>query len=126
MGSLTYAVLPGGLSTADHDSIFELAGRGWRPTRIARRLLKHPSTVYWFMLRHALVAPGPSRAKPYRRGETLVVPYTPEEDAFIVALRVQRYRLDEIARLVAARFGTRRKPHSLFVRLVMLAAREDA
>jgi len=126
VSKLKYDVRPGGLAEEDHQRIFDLAARGWKPTRIAREIEKHPATVYWFMIRNSLATPGATKFKTYIRNGKPVVPYSPEEDAFIVALRVQDYSLAEIARLAASRFGTNRKMHSVQVRLIMLAARDEA
>ena len=120
---LSYPVKPGGLSDRDREAIFEMAERGLTCGPIARRLSKHPATVRWFMFRNGLVAPSrrssmptdhPNRAN--RKG------YAPDEDAFILALRLQSIGLSEIARLATLRFGHPRSAHGISVRLVMLAA----
>lgn len=123
---LNHDVLPGGLSEECQARIFELAERGWAASRIARDLRKHPSTVQWFMYRSGLKAPEYRKTEPYYRGGRLVVPFSPEEDAFIVALRVQDYSPRKIAELASKRFGHDRNNHTVRCRLVMLAAREDA
>lgn len=125
--TLSHQVLPGGLSTDDHARIFDLAeNRGWKAHRIARTLQKHPATVQWFMYRQGLAAPVYHGTKPYMRGGRLVVPFTPEEDAFIEALRVQDFGFSKIADLTNKRFGLDRSFHTIHCRLVMLAAREAA
>lgn len=121
---LSYAILPGGLTEADHERIFALADEGWKSPRIARAILKHPSTVQWFMYRHGLKAPAYGMG-PCMRGGRLVMPFTPEEDAFVLALRVQDYSPRQIADLATKRFGHPRNHHTVACRLVMLAARED-
>lgn len=127
MGAFTHSVLPGGLSEQDHDRIHELAERGWKPSRIARQINKNPGTVYWFMLRQGLVAPKPAHNRePYERNGRMVYPYSPEEDAYIEALRVQDFAFRDIANLASKRFGKARTAHGIFVRLTMLAAREIA
>jgi hypothetical protein len=123
---LSYAVVPGGLAADDHQQIFELAERGWTPSRIARRLQKHPATVYWFMLTKALVAPKRQNHKSYQRGGRTVRPFSPDEDVFITALRVQEFSFQSIADAVNKRFATERSAHGIHVRLVMLAAKEEA
>jgi hypothetical protein len=122
---LSYEVVPGGLGPVERDRIFALAKKGLKGHKIARELRKHPATVRWFMYRNGLLAPkhyGP----PTLRGGKIVKPFTPEEDAFITALRVQSFGPTEIARLTTKRFGHPRTLHVVSQRLVMLAAREDA
>ena len=125
--ALTHPVRPGGLAPEDHERIFALAERGWKSTRIAREIEKHPSTVQWFMYRHGLKAPLYRRdpLKPVTRGGRIVKPFPPEEDAFITALRVQGFGPRKIAELATKRFGHPRNHHTIACRLVMLAARED-
>ena len=125
--ALSYAVIPGGLTPAHHDQIFELAERGWKATRIARKLRKHPGTVQWFMYRHGLKAPvSPSEPRAYTRNGRTVKLFMPEEDAFIESLRAAGKGPTEIARLATERFGHPRNMHTIACRLVMLAAREVA
>jgi hypothetical protein len=122
-----WTVRPGGLSNADHKMIRELADRGWNSNRIAQRIEKHPATVAWFMYSRGLKerTRQPTPRKPYTRADgVLVSPFTPDEDAFIEALRVQQYKFVEIARLANARFGTKRPHNSIQMRLVMLAGGE--
>lgn len=123
---LNHPVRPGGLSKLDHDKIFALAARGWKSSRIAAALEKHPSTVQWFMYRNGLKAPEYRSSKPYIRNGRLVAPFSPEEDAYIVALRVQGFGPLKISELATKRFGNVRNFHTVACRLVMLAAREDA
>jgi hypothetical protein len=126
VSKVTHHVRPGGLSKQDHEYIEELAGRGWKATRIARCIEKHPCTVQWYMYRSGLAAPKYRDQEPYMRGGRLVVPFTPEEDAFIEALRVQGYGLKKIADVASKRYGAQRSPHVINCRLIMLAAREVA
>lgn len=125
---LKHPVRPGGLSAADHEYIHELARRGWTSHRIAASIEKHPSTVQWYMYRHGLKAPQyrENRLKPVVRGGRVVKPFTPEEDAFITALRIQGFGPRKIADLTTKRFGHPRTHHTVACRLVMLASREDA
>ncbi|MGX9145887.1 hypothetical protein [Mesorhizobium sp. 128a] len=125
MSKLSYNIKPGGLSADDHERIHELAARGWKSTRIAREIEKHPGTVQWFMYRHGLKAPSYGRTKSSFRNGREVKPFSPEEDAFITALRVQDYTPKQIADLSTRRFGHQRSNHTIACRLVMLAARDD-
>jgi IS30 family transposase len=124
--ALTYAVEPGGLSASDHERIHELHERGWKSTRIARALRKHPSTVQWFMYRNGLKAPEYRDAKPYTRNGRQVVPFSPDEDLFIEAKRTEGIGPRAIAKAADREFGTNRNHHTIACRLVMLAAREVA
>ena len=125
--TLNYAILPGGLSEADRERIFDLADRGMKCGPIARRIQKHPCTVRWFMYRNGLVQPTSGRSsmptdRPNARGAK---GYTPVEDAYLLALRTDGLGPTEIARRMTERFGHRRTLHGVMVRLTMLAARED-
>jgi hypothetical protein len=123
---INHPVRPGGLSKRDHEYIFALAEQGWKAHRIARAIEKHPATVQWFMYRSGLRAPAYRGTDPYFRNGRMIVPFTPEHDAFIEALRVQGYGLSKIAEMATKRFGHERSPHTINCRLVMLAAREVA
>ncbi len=121
-----HPVTPGGLSEQDHDRIHALADRGWSCSRIACAITKHPGTVYWFMCREGLIAPKQTDTpKVYSRGGRVVRRFGREEDAFIVALRVQGYGPTAITDLAAKRFGFARPLHSVVCRLVMLAGLES-
>ncbi len=126
MSKSSYAILPGGLSEADHDKIFALAEKGVKPSSIARRIQKHPATVRWFMYRNGLASPRPaSNNAPADRSDARGRKvYSAQEDAFIWRLRVAGTELAEIARRTTERFGHPRTRHSVEVRLVMLSARE--
>lgn len=123
--SLSHQVLPGGLSDADHAEIYRLADKGWSANRIAVKISKHPATVQWFMYCAGLSAPQYRNTKPYYRNGRLVTPFTPDEDAFIEALRIQDYHLDKIAEVASKRFGGQRTSHTIRCRLIMLAARHE-
>jgi IS30 family transposase len=117
----------GRLTDADKQRIFELHSNGMGPCRIARAIKRHPATVNWFMYRTGLRAPRyhANRPQSYVRNGRTVRAFSPEEDAFITALRIQDFGFTEIARLANQRFGTERGVHTIHCRLVMLAARED-
>jgi len=116
------------LTDADREQIEELAGRGLTSGQIAQRINKNHSTVLWFMYSRGLQAPAPSPTAPksYVRNGRLVHRWTTEEDTFIQALRIQDFTLAQIAKATNARFNTQRSSHTVNIRLVMLAAREDA
>ncbi|MCA0247652.1 MAG: helix-turn-helix domain-containing protein [Proteobacteria bacterium] len=112
------------LADSDHERIHELAERGWKVGRIAQAIGKNHSTVYWFMLRNGLVErpAGNRKDTPYRRAGRWVYPWNCDEDKLIESRRAQGGRLTDIAAEVAERFGKPRTPHSVHVRLIMLAA----
>jgi len=126
VGKVTHEVLPGGLSERDKDVIAAEFERGRKAHTIAREIRKHPSTVQWFLYREGLQGPRYGSLKPYRRGGRWVTPFSPEEDAFIVALRLEGLGPTQIARRASARFDTQRNMHTIQCRLVMLAARDTA
>ncbi|RWO37275.1 MAG: hypothetical protein EOS11_28730 [Mesorhizobium sp.] len=123
---LSYTVKPGGLSASDHERIHELAARGWKSSRIAREIEKHPATVQWFMYRSGLKAPEYRNGEPYVRNGRTVTPFSPREDEFIESLRADGIGHREIAKRVNAMFATERSCHTIQCRLIMLAAREVA
>jgi len=59
------------------------------------------------------------------RGGRVVHRFTVDEDALIVSLRQQGVGLTAIAQRASNEFGTNRSVHSIHVRLVMLAGREE-
>lgn len=121
----SHPVLPGGLSEADHERIFEMAEKGWKPSRIAQTLSKHPSTVQWFMYRQGLSAPSYGKPAQVRKDGTVVKPFLPEEDDVILKLRIDGAGPTSIARTMTERFGHKRSMHTIACRLVMLASREE-
>jgi len=126
MGRLSYTVRPGGLSEADHERIFALAGKGLTCGPIAQRIEKHPATVRWFMYRNGLAQPGQRHAKPADKADARGRKgYSAEEDAHLLALRAAGTDLRVIAENMTERFGHPRSRHGVEVRLTMLAARDD-
>ena len=123
---VNYQIEPGGLSPADHERIFELHDRGLKSGRIAQMLRKHPGTVAWFMYSRGLKTPRVAAAsRTYTRGGYTVRTFSSEDDAFMLALRVQEYGITEIARLISARTGHDYGVHSVQNRLVMLASLDE-
>lgn len=125
-GTLKHTVRPGGLAAADHERIHALAESGTKPTRIAQLISKHPSTVRFYMYRQGLCVPTGSRQPAYLRNGVPVRPFSPEEDAMMVDLRRQSLSSHVIATRLGERFGYTRSPHTIRIRLAMLAAAEDA
>jgi hypothetical protein len=62
---------------------------------------------------------------PYRRGGTLVRPFTAEEDALMEAMRVAGAGTTAIARALAARSGHPRSAATVNMRLKALARRAE-
>lgn len=116
------------LTEKDKARIEQLAAQGLRSSTIAKTIRRAKGTVSWYMYTAGLIAPrtAPAVSKSYvRRGRT-VHRYTADEDTLITTLRLQSFSLETIAEQCTKRFGTDRTPHSIKVRLIMLAAREDA
>lgn len=118
-----HPVLEGGLSATDHEAVFRLAAKGWKSSRIAREIRKHPSTVRWFMYSNGLTVPRYGRQPTVRNCRRR--PFSPEEDSFIEQLRGAGVGFAAIASLASERYGHPRSPHTIRCRLVMLAARDD-
>ena len=127
-----HPVRPGGLAPEDKERIRRLAddlerkGKTVTAGPIARKIEKHPGTVWWFLTREGYVAP--ARAAP---GDTPTVDsrgrkkFSAEEDQFLLDRRAEGVSITEIARLFGQKFEHKRTRHSLDVRLAMLAATED-
>lgn len=115
------------LTDKDKARIEQLAAQGMKSATIAKTIRRAKGTVTWYMYTAGLLAPkSASTASSYvRRGRT-VHRYTADEDTLITTLRLQNFSLETIADQCSKRFGTNRTPHSIKVRLIMLAAREDA
>jgi hypothetical protein len=121
-----HRVRPGGLSEADRAEIIRLTEeRGYKANRIARAIEKHPATVHWFMVSQGLAACG-NGGRRCRRNGRQALPFEADEDAFIVALRLDGLQPAAIAQRATERFGHLRSRHTIYNRLVRVAAREDA
>lgn len=127
-----HPVRPGGLAPEDKERIRRLAddleekGKPVTAGPIARKIEKHPGTVWWFLIREGYIAP--ARAAPDEvptvdaRGRKK---FSAAEDQFLLDRRAEGVSITEIARLFGQRFEHKRTRHSLDVRLTMLAASED-
>lgn len=115
------------LTDAEKDTILALAEKGYGAKRIANRIGRHEGGVQWFLYRMGLRAPGYGNSQPHVRSNGRAVkPFGPEEDAAIVAMRVEGASIVAIARQITADFGHSRSPDTVRNRLTMLAAREEA
>lgn len=114
----------GRMSAEEDKLVEELACRRWSPGRIAGRLNRHPATIAWALYRLGLRAPGPASGRSYMRGGIMVRQFSTDEDAYIETLRVAGHKPKAIAKAASARFGTNRSPHTINMRLLMLANRD--
>jgi hypothetical protein len=117
------------LSDAQIDEMCTLREDGWTINQIARHFTDagtpiSPSAIDWQCMSFGADAPPQKRGictqpvEPYGRGGHVVRPFTPEEDALLVALRSQGVRVCDIMR------RTGRPPNSIRARLLTLARRE--
>jgi hypothetical protein len=114
------------LTDADYELMAEMRGRGCSYEQIGRKIGCSSSAVSWHCLRLAIDPPKPRALKlnyhlvaPMKRGNHIVRPYSPEEDAKIVALERQGKSDTEIGRELG------RKANSIRGRLMTLARREE-
>jgi hypothetical protein len=114
----------GRLSDDELAAVEEMAGRKRTAGQIAVKLDRHPATIGWVMHRLGLKAPA-VRSFNYVRNGVPVRSFSPDEDAFIQALRCQDYSWSVIARLSEKRFDHRRSAATIGTRLRMLANREQ-
>jgi hypothetical protein len=115
----------GRLSRAEEAAIVDLAARNFSPGRIAQKLNRHPATINYAMHRLHLRAVA-RRDFAYFRGGVPVKSFSPTEDAYLTALRVQGLSHTQIAILLTHRFGHPRSSHTIGVRLALLANAEAA
>lgn len=124
-----WATKTGRMSEEERRQIEGLAASMKNPTpsKIARRLNRHPATVTWYMLRNGLIERSPGHAsKPYMRNGAMVYPYAPEHDRRLIELRTDkpgRSRLTyrEIGEILTREFSIKRDAHSVQVRMTQLA-----
>lgn len=114
-------IIRGRLSDAEKARIEALAGamETVRPGPIARAMNRHVDTVKWYLLQHGwLERTLQYGGKPNRRS----TPFTPDEDARLVALRREGLSRGAVAAQLAKEFGRHRSASSVRTRLAMLAA----
>jgi IS30 family transposase len=126
---LTGALVRGRLSPDEKRRIEEMSDAGLTPGQIARRLNRLYATVNFAMTTAGLRAPKPRRFSFVRKGRP-VRSFSPEEDTLIEALRCQSFTTTKIAEIVTKRWGHRRQPATISIRLRQLATisllREEA
>ena len=119
-------VKKGRLSGDEEEMISALAELGRSAGQIAVRLNRHAGTINFAMHRMGLKAPV-ARSFDYTRANgSAVKSFSPEEDAFIEALRIQHFTYEKIAEVSAKRFGHQRTPATIGIRLKMLANLAEA
>ncbi|MBN8987443.1 MAG: hypothetical protein J0H42_04305 [Rhizobiales bacterium] len=115
-----------GLSDADRAEIERLCEAMAKPTpgKISNKIGRDVGTVAWFMITQGLIERKIQYGGPtsYVQGGKVVFRYTEEHDRKIVAMRRDGKSVREIAAVVTREFGIARTPHSIDVRLKMLAA----
>jgi hypothetical protein len=114
-------ILTGRLSAAERNEIEKFADLGKTPGWIANKLNRHPCAVNNAMISVGLRACKPRKFSYVRNGRT-VRSFNPEEDALIDNMRTARCTLRDIAEACAERFGYRRTPETIGMRLKALSA----
>jgi DNA-binding CsgD family transcriptional regulator len=115
----------GRMEPAEMEQIASMAERGLGPGQIAARLNRHPGTVNYAMHRlgyRKLVR----RTTTYVRNGVVVKPFSEAEDQLVTDLRERGLSVCKIAEQVTASFGHTRSPHTINVRLIMLASAAEA
>lgn len=94
---------------------------------IALRLNRHPATVKWYMLRHALLTqPRRTIPRPYTTAAGVTrYPWTLEQDQRLDELLIAGKNYRQAGEILTAEFGVPRNTHNCQVRAVMLAAVDD-
>lgn len=110
----------GRMSSEEMTRVEELAEAGLKSGQIARRLNRHQATVGWAMHRLGLKVTQ-HREFAYVRNGVLVKSFSREEDEIIEAMRVGGATTTKIAAALTERFGHRRSPHTVNMRLTLLA-----
>lgn len=123
-----YAYGSGRLNDHDRAEIERLSGLGFSFGRIAQLLKRHQSTVLWFMYTRGLKAPRPTPAvgRVYVRANgSTVRQWGQDEEADAVRMRTAGRSFRAIAAALSQKYRAKRTAHSVQVRLIMIAARED-
>lgn len=114
----------GRFSDAEKAKIAELAGRGWKPGRIAVVLDRNASSVGYYMSTHGMVRSEVGKARvAFRRNGVLVVGFSSAEDGMIGSLRASGLSYSRVAAALAEKFGHRRTAQTVMTRLKWLSGR---
>lgn len=116
----------GRLSDQEREQIAEMADSKKPVAIIARALNRHPATVGYAMYRLGLRRLSRRARTAYWRNGSKVVAFTPEEDAFVERLSLEGVKNKEIGERCGREFGHPRSPHTINVRLAMLASDQEA
>lgn len=114
------------LTDADYERIAELRAKGHSCEWIGRKIGCSGSAVSWHCLRLGIDTPKPAPLRkdyykrgPMKRGNFILRPYTPEDDAKLLDLEAKGLNYAELGRQLD------RKPNSIRGRLMILARREE-
>lgn len=124
MSGASLEIVRGRMTEAEMREVEEMAERGLGSGQIARRLNRHQATIGWAMHRLGLKTTMRREFAYYRNG-VLVKSFSPEEDRLIEELRVAGKTTVEIAEELTKRFGHPRSPHTICMRLTLLANAAD-
>lgn len=114
----------GRLSDEELAEIERLAEQNFTAGRISQLIRRHPGTVNYAMHRLCLRVLT-KRTFCYERGGKIVKSFSDVEDAFLEQLRVDGKTTAEIAKRLTERFGHPRSPHTVNIRLQLLANAPD-
>lgn len=116
-----------GLSDADRAAIEQLVAQGFSSGRIAQRLNRHSSTVSWFLYSHGFKAPGPTPevGRTYQRNGQTIRRWSRTEEVAAIEMRKRGMSFRAIAAAISEQFHTHRNQHSVRIRLIMVATREE-
>jgi IS30 family transposase len=126
MSTIPASIKRGRLTEIEETAIAAFAEKGWSAGKIALRLNRHPGTINFALHRLGLKTPVERIFNYTRASGSEVRSFSPDEDAFIEALRCQDFKLQQIADLAAKRTGHRRTAATIGIRLKMLANRAEA
>jgi IS30 family transposase len=123
---MTAAPLKRGRLSPDETAMIEtLAAKGLKSGQIALRLDRLPTTISYAMTRLGLRAPV-ERTFIYVRNGVEVRSFDDDEDAMLEEMSVAGATNSDIARACMSRFSRKRSPHTICIRLKMLAAKAEA
>ncbi len=127
MSAWAATIRRGRLSPHEREQIEALALKKLKAGQIAFRLNRIPATINFAMHYMGLNAPADLRRRSYpRKNGSEVHSFSQAEDAMILEMRAAQAVCREIAAECMARFGRKRSPQTIGMRLKMLANVEGA